>query len=226
LFVRRAGGPVSVVARKGAGGPGPNLGPGVNFAVFFDTVINGAGDVAFVSFLSGSGVTTANDVGLFTSIGGTLTAVAREGASGPGPNIAPGVNFAAFETPAMNANGAIAFGATLSGAGVNVSNNRAIFTNAGGTLQMIARTGDAFDVNPGAGVDLRTISAIGTLYASGGEDGRGRSFSDAGLLTFRLAFSDGSSGVFTAFVPEPAAAGILLSPLAGLLLARRRRRAV
>jgi hypothetical protein len=85
------------------------------------------------------------------------------------------------------------------------------------------------DVNPGAGVDLRTVAdgGIGFTTGSGGLDGRGASFSDTGFLVYRLSFTDGSSGVFVSQltpVPEPGA--VLGLAAAGLLAGRWVRRRV
>ena len=61
---------------------------------------------------------------------------------------------------------------------------------------------------------------------SGGEDGRGVSFSDTGFLTYRLTFTDGSSGIFRSSitpVPEPASAGLIAAAgLAALAWLKRR----
>jgi hypothetical protein len=219
-----AGGTLAVVAREGSGGPGPDVGDGVNFLNFSDPVLNAAGKVAFRGFLTGTGVDGTNDIGIWTNAGGTLAAVARTGSDGLGPDVGDGVNFLAFGNPVMNANGEVAFVGLLTGTGVDVTNDIGIWTNAGGTLVNIVRTGSLFDVDPTAGVDLRMISSIGFESASGGEDGRRLSFNDAGLLTFALTFTDGSSGIFTAQVsalPEPTAGAVMA--LAGLALLRRRK---
>ena len=60
------------------------------------------------------------------------------------------------------------------------------------------------------------------MATSGGQDGRQINLSNSGELAFQLDFSDGSSGVFTVQVPEPASAGILgLGALATLMRRRR-----
>jgi hypothetical protein len=71
---------IEVVAREGSPAPGTT----VNFgtfqpAVFSDVALNSAGQVAFVSTLTGSGVTTLNDLGLWAGAPGNLSLVVREG---------------------------------------------------------------------------------------------------------------------------------------------------
>ena len=88
----------------------------------------------------------------------------------------------------------------------------------------IVRERDIIDVDPGIGVDLRTVGGpirftnLGTFGATGGEDGRAISFNDDGLLVYQLNFTDGSSGIFTTqLTPVPEPTTVLLA--AGLLLA-------
>ena len=68
-----------LVARVGDAAPGTPA--GVNYSAFFTgPVLNDAGQAAYVAFLTGGSVTTANDIGLFVSDpvrGGLL--IAREG---------------------------------------------------------------------------------------------------------------------------------------------------
>jgi hypothetical protein len=87
------------------------------------------------------------------------------------------------------------------------------------------------DVDAGPGVDLRTVSAIGFCgefnTASGAQDGRGLAFTNNGLLTYTLAFTNGTSGVFVSSitpVPEPATAGLMAWLVAAALSARWCRR--
>jgi len=103
---------------------------------------------------------------------------------------------------------------------VGAGNGLALWvSDVDGTLIKIARTSDTFEVAPG---DVRTITGIGGLGTSGGQDGRPINLSDNGDLAFQLDFSDGSSGLFVSHVPEPAS--MALSAIAVASLARRRRR--
>lgn len=218
-----AGGTLAIVARSGSDDLGPGLGEDIHFSGFFPyPIINAAGDVAFFAALTGPGLHPNLDGGIWSNAGGELAAVALKRSEIAGPGLGPDVYFNGLSIPSMNANGAIVFVGILEGTGVDSTNDRGIWTNAGGTLQMIFRTGDLFDIDPGIGEELRTISDFTFQSYSGGEDGHFLTFNDDGLLVFSLTFTDGSSGVFTAqIVPEPASA--LLLGACALAMIRRRR---
>lgn len=122
----------------------------------------------------------------------------------------------------INSLGQIAFMSSLTGVGVSpgLGNGSALWlSEVDGTLHRVARTSELFEVAPG---DFRTVSAIGGLATSGGQDGRQINLSSNGMLAFQLDFSDGSGGVFTMMVPEPSSAA-LCGLVAVTLTARRRR---
>lgn len=189
-----AGGSLAVVARRGS--PAPGMGTGVNFSGFGDVQLNGEGQVAFSSILTGAGVTSANDSSLWSTSGSGLGLAAREGAHAPGA--AAGQNFSSFIEPAFNSAGQLAFTATLTGTGITPTNDRGVWAEGlDGSLRLVAREGDALEVSPGA---TRTISEV---YFAGGfntEDGRRVGFNDFGEVAFLAKFTDGSSGLFVSDV--------------------------
>ena len=140
---------------------------------------------------------------------------------------APGGTDAFFSSTSnvqFNSLGQVAFTSNLTGVGVSVGagNGLALWvSDVDGTLHKIARTSDTFEVAPG---DVRTITNIGGLGTSGGQDGRPINLSDTGDLAFQLDFSDGSSGVFVVSVPEPSLALSGAAALGGLAVRRRRSR--
>jgi hypothetical protein len=78
--------------------------------------------------------------------------------------------------------------------------------------RLIAREGGPFDVGSG---DFRTITGIDFL--EGRSNNASTGLSNDGTLAFRLTFTDGTSGIFTAtIVPEPDALPLLA--FAGLTL--------
>lgn len=127
------------------------------------------------------------------------------------------MNFNSVSGPVLNAAGQTAFSGTLIGEGVTSANNQGLWvTGSDGLPQLIARSGDLFDVsNDPISSDLRTISGLVLITGSvqfptsgsGGEDGRPRSFNDTGQLAFFATFTDGSRGIFVAtidgFSPAP-----------------------
>jgi hypothetical protein len=160
-----ASGTLTPIARAGSDTLGPNLGAGVQFFNFSNPVINSAGQVAFRGLFTG----VSTGMGIWTAAGGTLTPVVRTGSDTLGPNLEAGVQFSLLNDPVISASGAIAFRATLTGSGVDDSNNEGIWSNAGGTLTPIARSGsDALGPNVGAGVTFDlfgnpVINASGTV---------------------------------------------------------------
>ncbi len=165
---------VGLVAREGDVAPGTG---GATYSRFDNPALNDAGETAFRGFLSGVGVTMANDSGIFASSG----LVAREGDESPDT---AGATYSGFGFPVRNEVGETAFRGFLSGAGVTGNNNEGIFTSSG----LVAREGD---VAPGTG---------GATYSSFVD---GLSLNDAGKAAFQ-AFLIGASvtgannvGIFT-----------------------------
>lgn len=212
-----APGSLQAVARLGTAAP---VGGSVSFNNFpTGPVINGAGEVAFIASLFNT-TTSQLSSGVFVGTPGSLQPVAVQGTAAPG-----GGTFSFLDglPPVLNDAGQVAFITNLTGAGVNSTNDTTLFAGAPGELLKIVREGDLVDVDPGAGTDNRTVAAggISFLFNAGSQDGRGLSFNDDGLIVYGLSFTDGSSGVFTSLVPEPAG---LTALAAGLGLAMRRAR--
>ena len=215
-------GSLALVTRTGSQAPGTPS--GVNYSFFNSPVLNDAGQTAFRAYISGSGVTGANDQGIWSEGSGSLALVARERNQAPGTP--SGVMYNELFTPvALNALGQTAFSATLIGSGVTASNDLGIWaTDTGGQPQLIARTGGLLEVAAG---DVRKISSLDFVAGSGNGDGQPSGFNDMGQVAFRATFTDGSSGIFVSSavaIPEPAT--LVLQGLASIaVVAVRRRRA-
>jgi hypothetical protein len=152
--------------------------------------------------------------------------VVREGSQAPGTPA--GTVFFGFPTigtatpPTFNAAGAVAFTTLLRGDDVTASNDRGLWAqDDNGVLNLVLRKGDLFEVAAG---DFRTISFISAIIAGGDEGGRSTFFNADGTLAFRLDFTDGTSGIFTAAVPEPSTFALLAIGAVGICLHRTRRR--
>ncbi len=196
-----------------------NFGFVPNFT-FSPPVLNDAGQTAFLAGLTGSGVDSTNNHGIWSEGSGSLTMVARGGM--PAPGTPSGVVYGSvLLTPVLNNAGQTAFEAALTGSGVDSTNNSGIWATArNGSLQLIVRGGDLLEVAPG---DVRTISGLNLVNGfsldsgTGNSDGRPSGFNNLGQLAFQASFTDGTSGVFVSnrvAVPEPlarlAAAGFAL----------------
>ncbi|MFN3166892.1 MAG: choice-of-anchor tandem repeat NxxGxxAF-containing protein [Phycisphaeraceae bacterium] len=204
-------GTLQLVVRSGE--PAPGTGPGVVFRNSFNSFssieFNSKGDTAFIAFLDGPGVNETNNTGVWSGSSGSLELIAREGDAAPGTET--GVVFDRLVTPfsdslALNGSGDVAFTGLLTGTGVDATNDYGIWaTDRAGILQLIAREGDLFDVDDDPLVeDWRTIAAVDMLYGndSNSDGGGPNSFNDRGQLAFRLAFTDGTSGIFVANVSQ------------------------
>jgi hypothetical protein len=224
------GGPLRQLARTGEAVPtitgaiGSEF-AGVTWGASFGTpVVNAGGLIGVSAGLANTGATTNTTVLLTVNpVTGTLTRIARSGdvAVVNGSPIVGDAFFSQLNDIALNSSGQMVFSSTLTGNSVSVGlgNGSALFAyDPVLGLQMIARTGDQFEVAPG---DFRTISTIGGIVASGGQDGRSRTLNDLGVATFALGFTGGTSGIFTAVIPSPGVAGVFGL---GLLAAGRRRR--
>lgn len=170
-------GVLTEVARVGAQAPGAAA--GVNFSSFFLSIVqNASGRTAFVANLTGAGVTATNNAGIYSDGLGTLSQVAREGDQAPGA--AAGVNFSSLSVPRLNASGQIAFNASLTGAGVDVTNNSVIYIEESGTLSQVAREGDQA---PGAATGVNFSGFGGPLLNASGQTAFSASLTGAGVNT-------------------------------------------
>ena len=140
-----------LVTRKGDEAPGTG---GATYTDFGTPALNDAGDTAFLGFLTGAGVTSANGVGIFTP----TAQVARAGDMVPGPGVA---TYRTFGNTALNDAGETAFTGVLTGKGVSSTNDTGIFTSQG----PLVREGD-----PAPGAGAATFSAFGSpAFNNGGE---------------------------------------------------------
>lgn len=144
-------GSLTLLAREGSPAPG------TEDSVVFTSMIPGLseyvgrGRIPIRAGLGGTGVTAANNSGVWSQAGGNLHLVARKGASAPGTDA--GVNFTGFQTPEFNDSGEPTFFALLSGTGVTpLFNDSGIWSEGGGTMHLVARAGMAA---PGTAAGIR-----------------------------------------------------------------------
>ena len=178
-------GGLKLVAREGNQAPGTAVGVrfGGEVFVFSEPVINNAGRTAFVAALTGSGVTSSNDLGIWSQGSGSLALVARSGSQAPGTE--NGVNFRGFRDPVLNDADQTVFEASLAGAGVDDTNDAGLWLERSGALQLIARKGSHA---PGTPEDVKFGTYIPFLFPA---------LNDAGQVAFRAFVTDGEIEVPT-----------------------------
>jgi len=215
------GGTLALVARKGNGVPGTSA----NFFSFGDPVLNGAGQTAFVGFLTGLGVGDSNNAGIWSEGSGSLALVARAGSKAPGTD----ANFSIFGSPVLSGLGHTAFWGRITGSGVSFSNNEGVWSEGDGTLALVARKGNRAPGTSGnfTGFNSPVLNTSGQIAFSGsltgsgvndsndigiwstgggtlalvaragdGAPGTSANFSDFDTGIFRLAFNDAGQTAF------------------------------
>ncbi len=91
--------------------------------------------------LTGEGVTTSNDLTLWSGPVSALRVIAREGFAAP--DVAVGIHFKNFGLPSLNSHGAVSFNGTLTGPGVDSQNEKGIWVDDGTSGRLLVREGDA-----------------------------------------------------------------------------------
>ena len=193
---------LSVLIRDGDEPPG--TGSGTRFGtVNVPSLASDSQFLAFAGFISGGGTTGENNLGMWSGTPDVQKLVVRRGDTPPG--MGPGVSFDSLRRPAVNNVGQLVFTTSLRGTAVDSTNNEALWvTTENGDLLLVARTGDAFDVDPDPLVDyLRTIASFSAFSGGGVEVGFASPLNDAGQVPFRLTFDDGSEGIFIANSRQP-----------------------
>jgi hypothetical protein len=206
----------------------PGMATGVVLSSGNDYRLNNDGEVAFISRLSGSGVTwDVNDISIWAGAPTALQMAMRLG------DVAPGTGGASFASLSwqygiqqytnayqLNDDGQVAFFAQLKGTGVNTSNDIGLwlFDPTAKNSLLIAREGEQIDIGNGS---FKTISELYSPY-------RSDAFNNLGQISFGAKFTDGSqaillSNVVAVPVPEPESWAMLLAGLGLISFAARRR---
>ncbi len=204
-------GSLSLVAREG--GTAPGAGPGVVYSeLFFNPILNGAGQTAFSGALTGPGVDSTSNTGVWSEGSGSLSLVAQAGDAAPG--MEAGVVFAQTGSNlTFNGAGQTAFVSDLIGPDVDFSNNFSIWSEGSGSLNLVARQGDAAPgTGPGVvwdGFNGPTLNGAGQIAFQGfvqstGVGSTGIWSEGSGLLSLVASEGDaapgtGPGGVFSTF---------------------------
>jgi hypothetical protein len=140
-----------------ATGQSPAALGGAQIASLGEPAVNANGNVAFSVGLTGNGVTAVNRVVLALSSGASVNFPVRLGAFAPDSSGAATASvFTRLSDPVLNNHDRLAFAGTLKlGGGVTGANANGLWSDADGTMKLIARQGDA-----APGVDGAKFSAF------------------------------------------------------------------
>lgn len=121
-------------ALSGQAAPGTG---GRSFSFFYPPTIGNSGHVLIPGWLTG---VTSNDEGLWSGLPGAVVLVAREGSPAPGTTAFFGQN--SWAAPCrVNSSGMVAFSASLTGPGVDGTNNTGIWAGQPGAVTLVVRAG-------------------------------------------------------------------------------------
>ncbi|MFN8818337.1 MAG: choice-of-anchor tandem repeat NxxGxxAF-containing protein [bacterium] len=135
---------------------------GITWQTFAVPAVSGSGTVVMLGFRQGGSFNQFTGGGLFNATaGGPLSTLLNVGDTAPG---ADGLTYRAFNQPAVNGGGDLAFMALLSGAGVSGGNDVALFLQRapGATTTMAARMGQSHESLPSG----QAIGVIGNPVLS------------------------------------------------------------
>jgi|GEM_PF-1883782 len=182
LWSEKAGN-LSLVARDGDTAPG--AGTGVVFKYVGSGQINNAGHVTFSSGLSGEGVNSSNDRGIWSARSGVISLVTRTGERAAGTDAV----FKSFSFFDINDSGQIAFNASLDG----MNGDRGIWITDGEDTVKVARRFES--------LEGRIISHVTVSTEFGDADGRFSSLNNFGQVSYLANFTNGDRGIFL-FTPD------------------------
>lgn len=159
IWIEKSG-TLSSVAVAGQQTPGTS--EGVLFRNFYTPTLNPLGHVAFVAGLTGDGVGRSSDDGIWAFRDGELSLVVRSSELAPGVSGNSTFNNFQNQTPVMNSNGLMAFGAELSTRQSNGFATQGIWTDYLGTQRLVALSethapGTPLDISFKTFVGLRTM---------------------------------------------------------------------
>jgi hypothetical protein len=216
-------GSMSLVVRTGEHAPG--TASGVNFKNLGEhALFSSSGKIAFTAGLTGPGVDSTNDSGIWSNTSGAFNPVMRIGDPAPGVS---GKVFGSFGDTFLNDAGQVAFQGYLTDPGVAFNWTPSAIDglwaqDSAGILHLIVRDGGQIEVTPG---DTRTVASFEYIDEGLNGDGSPFSFNGRGQFAFLARFTDGTSGIFisdVAAVPEPSCLGLLLAASFACCVMRRR----
>lgn len=189
----QAGGNLELVWREGSPVPGVDAGVSFLTSAIFPLEFNDPSELTFMAALTGPGVTTSNDLGIWSSGEGTFHLVAREGMEAPG--MQSGFTFARFGEygdPVINDTGQVAFWAQTRYLSSTFSSGEGIWAEGPNGLQLVARSGQAIKLANGT---TANIGHFDLFRGSSPQQGRGMIFNSNNQIAFWVILSNGTSAV-------------------------------
>jgi len=149
-------GPLELIAREGDNAP--DMPANVVFRNFNNPAINDAGHISIRGEVTGPGITSLNDLAIWSDTGAGLSRVIQERQAPPG--VSGGASFLTFGGPNLTATGRTTLIGTMIGGPVDTTNNVGLWSTRAGDLSLIARQGQHA---PGldAGVIFKTLQDPG-----------------------------------------------------------------
>jgi hypothetical protein len=192
MLFRGGVGTLAPVVRKGDAAPGTPA----FFANFSAASLlhNDAGAICFLSTLSGGGVTTANDAGIWAGLPNALQLVLRKGDTLPGTGGAIASNINGL-TVYFNDQNRVLFNVTLSGGSVTGASLWMWDVVSG--LTPILLPGDQIEVAPSV---FKTASTSFGAVSASNTDGASMHFGHDGTIGLRVGFSDSTNAIMVLHV--------------------------
>jgi glucose/arabinose dehydrogenase len=186
-------GPIAVQGGPAADETGAPLPNSAAFASFGDPVLNAEGSVAFTGKLKTKPkIRGSQDTGLWSSVGGKLHLVAREGSEAPGATGATFKKFTSIALGSSEGDATLAFVASLgrTSAGTDAG---LWFAQETAAPALVLREGQTLSVS---GTDRR-IRSLRALTILPGAPGQGNGVADAAVMA-HATFTDGTQAVLRA----------------------------
>ncbi|MHA3771210.1 beta strand repeat-containing protein [Verrucomicrobiota bacterium sgz303538] len=204
---------LKLLARKGDAAPGIE---GASFSTFRSVAVNDTGGTLFLGKVSGRGISSSNDEGLWwkqsfgfsdsDAHGYFLRLLAREGAQPPG--VPQGARWSSFTSLALSEGpygplftAKLVGGAKGKGPGkITSANDQGLWAvDSKGELQLVVQEGQ--EVNVEGSTTPKTLKSFTVLSAVPGSPAQRRSFAGDGQIVYRALFTDGTQAVVKVQLP-------------------------
>ncbi|MHA3771208.1 DUF7453 family protein [Verrucomicrobiota bacterium sgz303538] len=204
---------LKLLARKGDSAAGIE---GASFSTFRSVAVNDTGGTLFLGKVSGRGISSSNDEGLWwkqsfgfsdsDAHGYLLRLLAREGAQPPG--VPEGVRWSSFTSLALSEGpygplftAKLVGGAKGKGPGkITSANDQGLWAvDSKGELQLVVQEGQ--EVNVEGSSTPKILKSFAVLSAVPGSPTQRRSFAGDGQIVYRALFTDGSQAIVKVQLP-------------------------